>query len=71
MANKAPTKRGGVASHMYDREMLIKNTATEFSLNHKDMLASIRKNEFHCPMGWIRAQLGFNMSQLVTSEVSQ
>ena len=66
---KAKTKssnyRGGQDSHKFERIMYLKNTAQEFSLNHKDMLKRIRENKFDCPMGWIRAQMG--VSQVVTS----
>lgn len=58
------SKRGGFQSHMFDQVMMLKNTAKEFNENHKDMLARIKGCTFHCPMGWIRAQMG--VSQDVT-----
>lgn len=50
-------RKGGQISHMYERVMYLKNTADEFNVNHKDILAKIRKEKFTCPMGWMRAQL--------------
>lgn len=59
------SKRGGFQSHMFDQVMMLKNTAKEFNEDHRDHLQKIKTLHFHCPMGWIRAQMG--VSQDVTS----
>lgn len=62
--------KGGQSSHLYDRVIYLKETATALNLNHKDFLERLRADKVECPMGWIRAQLAPGMSQVVTEEMA-
>lgn len=50
--------RGGLQSHMFDRERMILMTRKEQDEMWEKKLKAIKAAGFGCPIGWIRAQFG-------------